>query len=184
MDHAGLSELSLGVCHQTISVRVSRLWEYQGGIDHGSVKLLHMVLSDNQVRLFASYSILQCRLNRLKITCLLSQGRHVSALVPTDVLTKFVHVLYEGLICTLTHYVVTSQRPILNIIHAPLMIVFRQPTDVCPLHVQEDTFPNWICNLTPFSQLPPPNDTPTYYVGNIFLNTLLLNYLLVRFCFL
>jgi hypothetical protein len=52
MDHISLADMQLGPCDKPVCVRVCRLWEFRGGIHCGSVKLLHMVLSDIQVSIF------------------------------------------------------------------------------------------------------------------------------------
>ncbi|KAM0862717.1 hypothetical protein ACQ4PT_045087 [Festuca glaucescens] len=139
MDHGSLSSIQLGLCHRAIHVRLSRLWEYRGGIGHGSVKLLHMVLSDRQ-------------------------GNHITALVPTSVIAIHVGSLHEGLTCALTHYLVAPRLPVLNMVDVPLMIQFTSTTTVRPLSASKGIFCRWIYNLTPVTELPPPSDTPACFV--------------------
>jgi hypothetical protein len=111
-------------------------------------------------------STLPCLLNHYINTCPFSQGNQISALVPTDVLTAYIDILHEGLICTLAHYLIMPRQPILNMVKRSLMILFRQTTIVHPLHISGEDFPLWAYKLTAFDALPPPNDTPTYFVGN------------------
>jgi hypothetical protein len=61
-------------------------------------------------------------------------------LVPTDVIAIYLDGLHEGLICALTHYLVTPWLPVLNMVDAPLMIVFTDATIVGPLYISEGSF--------------------------------------------
>src|SRR4051812_31187360 len=44
-----LSQLHRGWHEQAVCARVSRMWHYRGGLENGPIKLMHMVLFDDDV---------------------------------------------------------------------------------------------------------------------------------------
>jgi hypothetical protein len=120
MEHCNLYVMQPRVCHWTICVRESRLWNYRGG-QHGRVLVIHMVFIDKQVALFSALKLLYNSYWTVYITCIFSDWE----IVPIYILKTYLDVLHKDLICMLTNFFSDASG---HTVITPLMIMFTQLT--------------------------------------------------------
>jgi hypothetical protein len=160
MEHCNLYDMQPRVCHWTICVRWSQLWNYCGG-QHGPVLLIHMVFIDKQVALFWALKLLYNSYWTIYITCIFS-GREIR----WSRWFQYIFLRLTSTSCTRISFACWStffSDASGHTVITSLMIMFTQLTTFQTLYMWENNFPKWIYNLTTSVELPPPNGTHTYF---------------------
>ena len=84
-----------------------------------------------------------------------------------DILAAHINMLHEGVVYEFSRFAVLPRPIILNPVDAPLMIRFTQFTVIKNCFHLNNEFPEWTFHLTPINELPPTNDTPQNYIGDV-----------------
>lgn len=129
MSYNLLSEITPSSKQWTICVRVSRLWEYRGGVDEANIQHLDLVLLDEQGT--AIYGEIL--------------GEHVEAKK---------NQLQEGHIYTLTRFLVRPNKEKYRAVDSEYMIEFTYYTQIEELSDTPSNFPTYAYKLVPFTTLP------------------------------
>lgn len=89
-----ITDLCCGRQNQTVCVSVARLWHFRGGLECSPIKLIHLVIIDEQTVQHITWQRTKCSYVIIfMMRVLLSYGNDGYAVVSTSFVGAYLHIL-------------------------------------------------------------------------------------------